>query len=102
MRNIFVKEFCVPLSLLLCRYDTAHDNITLRGSNNNPRRKHECRDYIEIMSEKKTALSSFRNQDWETVKVETEKINKRLINKYPNKQHHETKQSNLYRNETSL
>ena len=54
------------------------------------------------MSEKKTALSSFRNQDWKTVKVETEKINKRLINKYPNKQHHETKQSNLYRNETSL
>ena len=31
-----------------------------------------------IMSEKKTTLPSLRNQDWETVKVETEKINKLL------------------------
>ena len=28
-----------------------------------------------IMSEKKTALPSLRNQDWKTVKVETGKIN---------------------------
>ena len=33
-----------------------------------------------IMSKKKTILPSFRNQDWETVTVETEKINKLLTN----------------------
>ena len=33
-----------------------------------------------IMSEKKTALPSLRNQDWKTVKAETEKINDILSN----------------------
>ena len=40
--------------------------------------------------EKKTALPSLRNQDWKTIKVEAEK-NKRIIYKYPNKQHHRIK-----------
>ena len=38
------------------------------------------RDYKEIGSEKKTTLPSLRNQDWKTVKTETEKINKLLTN----------------------
>ena len=33
-----------------------------------------------IMSEKKTTLSSLRNQDWRTVKSETEKVNDFLTN----------------------
>ena len=36
------------------------------------------------MSEKKTTLTSLRNQHWKTVKIETEKI----INKYLNNQGH--------------
>ena len=32
------------------------------------------------MSEKKTTLSSLRNQDWRTVKSETEKVNALLTN----------------------
>ena len=54
-----------------------------------------------IMSEKKTTLPSLRNQDWETVKVETEK-NKRLIYTYLNEQHHGIKWTNLCRSEISL
>ena len=33
-----------------------------------------------IMSEKKTTLLSHSNQNWKTVKMETEKINKLLTN----------------------
>ena len=33
-----------------------------------------------IMSEKKTSLPSVRNQDWRTIKSETEKINDLLTN----------------------
>ena len=50
-----------------------------------------------IMSEKKTILPSLRNQDWKTVKVESEKINK-----YINKQHQGIKQTNLYGSKISL
>ena len=37
------------------------------------------------MSAKKITLTSLRNQDWKTVKAETEK-NKQIINKYLNEQ----------------
>ena len=44
---------------------------------------------LKIMSEKNTRLPLLRDQDWKTVKAETGK-NKRIINIYLNKQHHET------------
>ena len=36
-------------------------------------------------------LPSLKNQDWRTVKSETEKVND-LLKKYPNKRHHGFKQ----------
>ena len=54
-----------------------------------------------MMSEEKTILLSLRNQDWKTVKVETEK-NKRIINTNLNKQHQEIKRTNLCRSEINL
>ena len=52
------------------------------------------------MTEKNSILPSLRNQDWKTVKVENEQ-NKRLINEYPNVQHHRIKRTNLHRSEIS-
>ena len=43
-------------------------------------------DIKRIMPEKKTTLPSLRNQDWKTVKSETEKVNDN--DKYPDKRHH--------------
>ena len=54
-----------------------------------------------MMSEKETTLPSLRNQEWKTVKVETEK-NKLIINTYPNEQHHRIKQINLCRSKISV
>ena len=39
------------------------------------KKKKEFREFEENYVGKKTALPSLRNQDWKTVKVETEKIN---------------------------
>ena len=46
-----------------------------------------------MMSEKKTTLPSFRNQDWKTVKAEIEK--KWIINTYLNEWHHKIKWTKL-------
>ena len=51
-----------------------------------------------IMSDKKSTLPSFKNQDWQALKVETEK-NKRNNNTYLKKQHHGIKRINLCRGE---
>ena len=54
-----------------------------------------------MMYEEKTSFLSLRNQDWKTVKAEIEK-NKRIINTYPNEQHHRIKRTNLYKRKISL
>ena len=53
------------------------------------------------MYEQKTRLRSLRNQDWRTVKAETEK-NKRIINTYLNERHYRIKRTNLCWSEISL
>ena len=53
------------------------------------------------MSKNNRSWPSLRNQDWKTVKAETEK-NGRIMNTYPNEQHHEIKRTNLCRIEIIL
>ena len=53
------------------------------------------------MYELKTKLTSLRNQDWRTVKAETEK-NKRIINTYLNEKHNRIKRINLCGSKISL
>ena len=55
-----------------------------------------------IMSEKKTGLPPLRNQNWRTVKAETEKKKKESLTHIANDQHHGIKQTNLWRREISL
>ena len=45
-------------------------------------------DKINLEKMKKSTLSSFRNQDWKKIKIETEGKDKRIINIYANLQHH--------------
>ena len=57
----------------------------------------------KIKSEKNTTVPSLRNQDWKTVKAETEKKkNKRIIDTYLNERHQGIKRNNLYGREISL
>ena len=52
----------------------------LKYANTDPRGKMNVNTIRRILSEKKTTLPSFRNQDWRSVKSETEKVNDLLTN----------------------
>ena len=72
-----------------------------RKTNINTKKKMKLKIINRIMSEKKTTLPTQRNQDWKTVKAETEKKNKkRIINTYLNV-HHRIKPTHLCRSEIS-
>ena len=53
-------------------------------------------------SEKKTTLLSWRNQHWKTVKADTDKKQKQIINTYHNDQHPGIKRTNLCKSEISV
>ena len=63
---------------------TLHGNDPCTANTQMQTLTQEEKTYIEtirrIMSEKKTTLSSLRNQDWRIVKSETEKVNDLLTN----------------------
>ena len=68
-----------------------HSNINrnMTHTNTEPTHEEKMRDLTikRMLSKKKTTLLSLGNQDWKTVKAETEK-NKQIINTYLKEQHH--------------